>query len=270
MSRIPEMFAAKKAAKKSAFIAYIMAGDPSIELSLEIMKKLPAAGVDLIELGMAFSDPMADGPTIQAAGVRALDGGITLKKTLGIVREFRKENTTTPIVLMGYLNPIYHYGFEAFLKDAADAGLDGVLVADLPIDEDHGFAKQAADHGLNIIQLFAPTTSIERAAKIAEKSSGFMYYVSIAGVTGTMEANVSEVEARVKDMRKVISLPIGVGFGIKTPDDAKRFARFADAVIVGSSIVKIIEENLGQESMVAKVIHTVEQLSNAVHKEDLS
>ncbi|MFZ5751672.1 MAG: tryptophan synthase subunit alpha [Pseudomonadota bacterium] len=242
MSRIDAKFAALRADGRKAFVAYIMAGDPDLETSLAVMTGLPAAGVDIIELGMPFTDPMADGPTIQAAGQRALAGGQTLQKTLDMVAAFRKGDQTTPVVMMGYYNPIYARGVDRFLADAVAAGVDGLIVVDLPPEEDAELCLPARDAGLNFIRLATPTTDDRRLPKVLQNTSGFVYYVSITGITGAAAAQAAEVAPEVARIKAKTDLPVIVGFGIRTPETARAIASVADGCVVGTAIVKQIEE----------------------------
>jgi tryptophan synthase alpha chain len=237
MTRIDDTFARLKDEGRKAFVAYVMAGDPDYETSLAIVKALPEAGVDIIELGMPFTDPMADGPTIQLAGQRALEAGQTLEKTLQIARELRKENDTTPIVMMGYYNPIYSRGVERFLKDAKAAGIDGLIVVDLPPEEDEELCIPAQAAGLNFIRLATPTTDDKRLPKVLQNTSGFVYYVSITGITGAAEAQAATVGPEVARIKAQTDLPVIVGFGIRTPETAEAIASVADGCVVGSAIV---------------------------------
>lgn len=227
--------------KRQALITFITAGDPSIAHSLEVLKSLPAAGADIIELGMPFTDPMADGPTIQASALRALEAGASMKTTLQMVRDFRKENTTTPIVLMGYANPVYQYGMQDFVTDAADAGVDGFIIVDLPPEEDDALYVLCQVSGLHLIKLVTPTTSEERLKAVLPKASGFLYYVSITGITGSASADIPAVKKHVESIRKHTNLPVAAGFGIKSPEDVAAFKGAVDAVVVGSAIVQRIQ-----------------------------
>ncbi|MEL7027797.1 MAG: tryptophan synthase subunit alpha [Pseudomonadota bacterium] len=242
-TRIAARFGALARENRAGFIPFVMAGDPDYATSLEIVKGLPAAGADLIELGVAFTDPMADGPSIQAAGLRALRAGQTLQRTLDLVRDFRASgDEETPIVLMGYYNPIYAYGREAFLKTAKEAGVDGLIVVDLPPEEDAELCAPAQAAGLDFIRLSTPTTSDERLPQVVRSASGFMYYVSVAGITGAGVGETEAVRAAAARIRRASGLPVAVGFGIKTPERAAEIARAADAVVVGSAIVDRIAE----------------------------
>jgi len=238
--RIEKIFAKTKAEGRAALLTYIMAYDPDLTSSMEVLRGLPEAGADIIELGLAFTDPMADGPIIQEAANRALAAGSTTKKVLAMVKEFRKDNSDTPIILMGYYNPIYHYGLEAFTSDAKEAGIDGVIIVDLTPEEEKEFTDIATD--LSLIKLTAPTTDQDRAKVVLKNSSGFVYYISVAGVTGTKHAEIGDIESHVKELRKSTDLPIAVGFGIKTPEQVAEVAKIADGVVVGSALVKKVQE----------------------------
>lgn len=242
MTRIDAKFAALRAEGKKAFVSYIMAGDPDYESSVALMKGLPAAGVDIIELGQPFTDPMADGPTIQLAGQRALEGGQTLDRTLAMARDFRKTDDTTPIVMMGYYNPIYSRGVDRFLAEAKAAGIDGLIVVDLPPEEDVELCIPAQKAGLNFIRLATPTTDDHRLPKVLQNTSGFVYYVSITGITGAANAQAVDVAPEVARIKAKTDLPVIVGFGIKTPEAAQAIASVADGAVVGSAIVKLVEE----------------------------
>ncbi|RVT86869.1 tryptophan synthase subunit alpha [Rhodobacteraceae bacterium CCMM004] len=237
MSRIDATFARLRAENRKAFVAYVMAGDPDFDSSLDLVRGLPGAGVDVIELGQAFTDPMADGPTIQVAGQRALEAGMTLTRTLELARRFRQDDDTTPIVLMGYYNPIYIYGVEAFLKDAQAAGIDGLIVVDLPPEEDEELCLPARAAGLDFIRLATPTTDDARLPKVMQNTSGFVYYVSITGITGAAAADAADVGPEVARIKAATDLPVIVGFGIRTPDTARQIAGVADGCVVGSAIV---------------------------------
>jgi len=240
MSRLAARFAQLKQQGRVALIPYITAGDPQPAVTVPLMHALVAAGADVLELGVPFSDPMADGPVIQQAAERALKHHVSLHHVLDMVREFRKTDSSTPVVLMGYLNPIEVFGYKAFAKDAAAAGVDGVLTVDLPPEEAEEFVPAVRAHGLDPIFLIAPTSDAERLRRILAVASGFIYYVSLRGVTGAAHLDLTEVRAKVNGIKQQTTLPVGVGFGIGTPDDAARVAAFADAVVVGSALVKRI------------------------------
>lgn len=262
MTRIDDTFARLRAEGKKAFVAYIMAGDPDLETSLAVMQGLPAAGVDIIELGMPFTDPMADGLTIQLAGQRALDGGQTLQKTLDMVAEFRKGDATTPVVMMGYYNPIYSRGVDRFLADAKAAGIDGLIVVDLPPEEDVELCIPAQAAGINFIRLATPTTDNKRLPKVMQNTSGFVYYVSITGITGAAAAEAADVGPEVARIKAATDLPVIVGFGITTPEAAERIAGVADGCVVGSAIVKLV----GEGRPVAEVLARVAELAAGAHR----
>ncbi len=261
MTRIDAKFAALKAEGKKAFVAYVMAGDPDYDTSLEVVKGLPGAGVDVIELGLPFTDPMADGPTIQAAGQRALDRGMTLQRTLDLARAFRVTDDTTPIVLMGYYNPIYSRGVDQFLKEAAAAGIDGLIVVDLPPEEDEELCLPAQAAGLNFIRLATPTTDDKRLPRVLQNTSGFVYYVSITGITGAAEAEAGNVGPEVARIKSATDLPVIVGFGINTPEKSRAIAGIADGAVVGSAIVS----QIGAGKPVNEVLDFVKTLSDGAH-----
>ena len=261
MTRIDAKFADLKAQNRKAFVAYVMAGDPDFDTSLEVVKGLPGAGVDVIELGLPFTDPMADGPTIQLAGQRALDAGMTLERTLEIARRFRAEDDTTPIVLMGYYNPIYNRGVETFLADAEAAGIDGLIVVDLPPEEDNELCIPAQAAGLNFIRLATPTTDDKRLPRVLQNTSGFVYYVSITGITGAAEAQSTDVAPEVARIKTATELPVIVGFGINTPEKSRAIAEVADGAVVGSAIVS----QIGAGKPVSEVLDFVKTLSDGAH-----
>ncbi|WP_134681713.1 tryptophan synthase subunit alpha [Paracoccus ravus] len=263
MTRIDDTFARLAETGGKAFVAYMMGCDPDFETSLEIMRGLPGAGVDIIELGMPFTDPMADGGTIQAAGQRALEAGGSVTRVLEMVRAFRASDDRTPIVLMGYYNPIYarNGGVEAFLAEAKDAGIDGLIVVDLPPEEDSELCLPARDAGLNFIRLATPTTDDRRLPAVVRNTSGFVYYVSVTGITGGQAANASEVAPEVARIRAAAQLPVVVGFGISTPEAAGAVASVADGCVVGSAIVKLI----GEGRPVPEVLKFVETLAGGAH-----
>lgn len=270
--RLDQRFAALKAEGRAGFVAYVMAGDPDPETAFEILKGLPAAGADVIELGFPFSDPMAEGPPIQRAALRSLKTGMTLKGVLAIVRRFRAEaDQDTPIVLMGYLNPILTYGFEPFARDAADAGVDGLIVVDCPPEEADPLADELDAAGISLIRLAAPTTDDKRLATVVRRTSGFVYYVSVAGVTGVKEVDASAVAPAVERVRKASGLPVAVGFGVKTPEQAAAVARIADAAVVGSALVDRIAFAIeANENPAPKVLETAAALSKAVQSARLA
>ena len=239
-------------------MAYVMAGDPDYETSLEIVKGLPEAGVDIIELGIPFTDPMADGPTIQLAGQRALEAGQTLEKTLQLATEFRKTDDETPIVAMGYYNPIYNRGVERFLEDAKAAGIDGLIVVDLPPEEDEELCLPAQKAGLNFIRLATPTTDDKRLPTVLKNTSGFVYYVSITGITGAAEAKATDVAPEVTRIKSATDLPVIVGFGVNTPEKAEAIASVADGTVVGSAIVKLIGDGHPTDEVLAFVASLAE------------
>jgi tryptophan synthase alpha chain len=243
-NRIADRFAAVKADNRPSLVAYVMAGDPDLATAQQILDALPGAGADVIELGMPFSDPMADGPSIQAAGQRALKAGQTLKKTLGMVEAFRKKDAATPIVLMGYYNPIYIYGVGAFLRDAKAAGVDGLIVVDLPPEEDEELCLPALKAGLNFIRLTTPTTDDKRLPAVLANTSGFVYYVSMTGITGAAIKNHAAVGEAVKRIKAHTDLPVVAGFGIKTADDAASIGREADGIAVGTALCNAIANSL--------------------------
>ena len=261
MTRIDQTFEKLKSEGKKAFVSYIMAGDPDFETSLELVMGLPAAGVDIIELGLPFTDPMADGPTIQLAGGRSLSNGMTLMKTLEMARIFRENDDSTPIVIMGYYNPIYSYGVEKFLIDAKSSGIDGLIVVDLPPEEDEELCIPAQAAGINFIRLATPTTDENRLPKVLQNTSGFVYYVSITGITGAAEAQATDVGPEVARIQKDSGLPVVVGFGINTPEKAKAIAEVADGAVVGSAIVS--ELALGKP--VSEVLEFVKTLADGAH-----
>jgi tryptophan synthase alpha chain len=250
-TRIDDRFAALKKEGRAALVTFVMAGDPDLATSLDILKGLPAAGADVIEVGMPFTDPMADGPAIQAAGLRALKAGTTLKKTLKLVADFRAGDDVTPIVLMGYYNPIYVYGVDAFLRDARSAGVDGLIVVDLPPEEDAELCIPSRSAGLNFIRLATPTTDDKRLPKVLENTSGFVYYVSLTGITGGALADYAGVSQAVARIKRHTGLPIAVGFGVKNAENAAEIARNADGVVVGTALVEALRASLDAEGRAA-------------------
>ena len=268
-TRLDARFAALKAEGRGGLVTFLTAGDPDGDTGFEILKGLPAAGADIIELGMPFSDPMADGPAIQASSQRALANGMSVRGTLDQVRAFRQDDDATPIVLMGYFNPIHHYGAEAFVADAKAAGVDGLIIVDLPPEEEAELCLPALKGGINFIYLTAPTTDDKRLPRVVENASGFVYYVSIVGITGTASAAVGDVEAAVARIRRHTDLPVAVGFGITTPEAAADVASVADAAVVGSALVKRVHDNLDADGrakpeLVGEVLDFVKQLADGV------
>jgi len=269
MSRLEARFAALRAEGRGGLVTFVTAGDPNIELSVEILAGLPAAGADVIELGMPFTDPMADGPAIELASGRALAAGQNMVRTLAMVAAFRKTDNETPIVLMGYYNPIYAYGPEKFAADAGSAGVDGMIIVDLPPEEEAEFSVPARAAGIDMIRLVAPTTTDERITTLVENASGFVYYVSVRGITGTSSAAVSDIASNVARIRKQTDLPIAVGFGIRTPSQAADVAEVADAAVVGTTIVEQVAGALDDHGVpagdvVGNTLGYVSQLAEAV------
>lgn len=242
MTRLAHIFKALKAKNRAAFTPYFMAGDPDIGATPGIMHAVVAGGADIIELGMPFTDPAAEGPIIQAAASRALKAGASLKTTLQNVKEFRVKNTHTPIILMGYYNPIFRYGSDAFCRDAAHAGADALLIVDIPPEEAEELSHQAREAGLDFVRLIAPTSGQDRIEKIARQATGFLYYVSITGITGTKAIDTNDLQDKIDSIRAISDLPVCVGFGIRTPDDARAVAQRADGVIIGSALVRQIAD----------------------------
>jgi tryptophan synthase alpha chain len=268
-TRIDRRFAALKDEGRAALVTFLMAGDPDYENSLAIVQALPQAGADLIELGMPFTDPMADGPAIQAAGLRALKAGQTMKRTLALVRDFRRGDDATPIVLMGYYNPIYVYGVEQFLIDAKSAGVDGLIVVDLPPEEDAELCLPALKAGFNFIRLATPTTDDNRLPTVLANTSGFVYYVSITGITGSAAPDAGKVGEAVKRIKRHTDLPVCVGFGVRTAEQARAIAEGADGVVVGSALVDTVRNSLGPDGKAtaetaASVAGLVRSLANGV------
>ncbi len=268
MSRITTRFETLRQRGRRALVPYLMSGDPNRATTVPLMHALVAAGADLIELGIPFSDPMADGPVIQAAGERALDNGVALGHVLEMVAEFRRQDVATPVVLMGYLNPIEIMGYERFAGAAAKAGVDGVLTVDLPPEESTELVAELESHGLDPIFLTAPTTSHQRLAHIAELAKGFIYYVSLKGVTGADRLDTSTVEAKLRELRALTTLPVGVGFGISTPQAAAQVAAIADAVVVGSALVARMGEHRDDPSaLTAAVTELVVEMRQAMDRD---
>ena len=268
-TRIDRRFTALKEGGKKALVTFLTAGDPDYDTSLEIIKGLPEAGADVIEIGMPFTDPMADGPAIQASSLRALEAGQTTVKTLRMVREFRKTEAETPIVLMGYYNPIYIYGCDRFIKDALEAGVDGLIIVDLPPEEDDELCIPALAAGLNFIRLATPTTDGKRLPKVLTNTSGFVYYVSITGITGTVTPDADIVGAAVKRLKNHTGLPVVVGFGVTTPAEAEAICARADGVVVGTALVNALKrsltkDNMGDATTVDSVLSLVRDLKQGV------
>jgi len=263
-TRIDRRFAALKEEGRAAFVTFVMAGDPDHETALEILKGLPGAGADVIEIGMPFTDPMADGPSIQQAGLRALASGTTLKSTLSLIREFREGDQDTPIVLMGYYNPIYSYGVDRFLEDGKEAGLDGLIIVDLPAEEDEELCIPALKAGVNFIRLTTPTTDDTRLPAVLENTSGFLYYVSIAGTTGAAAPEPADVAKSLERIRKATDMPIAVGFGIRTPDQAAAIAEIADGAVVGSALVECVANANSNKEAVDAVLSLASDLSAGI------
>ncbi|HHI82196.1 MAG TPA: tryptophan synthase subunit alpha [Rhizobiales bacterium] len=270
-TRIDERFEALKRKGRSALVTFVTAGDPDYDTSLEIIAGLPAAGADIIEIGMPFTDPMADGPAIQASSLRALKAGQNMVKTLQMVRDFRKRDNETPIVLMGYYNPVYIYGAARFLKDAKQAGVDGLIIVDLPPEEDVELCIPALSAGVNFIRLATPTTDEKRLPKVLQNTSGFVYYVSVLGITGTTAPDVTNVSAAVARIKKATALPVAVGFGVKTAIQSEAIARCADGVVAGSVLVDAVKNSLDEAGNATPAtpscVHDiVRELANGVHK----
>ena len=262
MTRIDDKFRELRSNDRKAFVAYIMAGDPDYETSREIALGLPESGVDIIELGLPFTDPMADGPTIQLAGQRALASGQTLEKTLRLASEIRGAHPALPIVLMGYYNPIYNRGVNRFLDDLGDSGTDGMIIVDLPPEEDQELCIPAIEAGFNFIRLATPTTDDKRLPTVLQNTSGFVYYVSITGITGAGSASAAEIAPEVERIQTASNLPVCVGFGIKTPEMANSIAGISDGAVVGSSIVSMIEKGRG----IDEILEFVDQLADGAHQ----
>jgi len=269
ITRIDRRFAALRAAQRAALVTFVMAGDPDSATSLAILKALPTAGADVIELGMPFTDPMADGAAIQAAGLRALKAGQTLRETLHLVREFRSWDAETPVVLMGYYNPIYVFGVERFLSEASAAGVDGLIVVDLPPEEDEELCLPTLRAGLNFIRLATPTTDEKRLPAVLVNTSGFLYYVSIAGVTGARAPDPSSVGAAIARIKNHTHLPVAVGFGVRDAASAGSLAALADGVVVGTALVEVLQGSLRDgragPDTVGAVTKFVEQLADSLH-----
>ena len=266
MSNIKNTFEKLKKNNQKALGIFLTAGDPDFETSLSIFEQLPKNGVDFIEIGMPFSDPMADGPAIQLSSQRALKSGMNLEKCLMLVKEFRKKNNHTPIILMGYYNPIYRYGKEKFVEEAINFGVDGLIIVDLPPEEDDELYNYSENHGLSFIRLITPTTREERLAKILKKATGFIYYVSITGITGTQTPNLDEVSTNIKKIKSFTDLPIVIGFGIRSPEQAYSMASISDGIVVGSAVVDLIKTSFDNNQIrkftVKSCIKFVSKISN--------
>lgn len=272
-TRITRKFDQLKSSGEKAFVAFVTAGDPDFDTSLQILESLPTAGADIIEVGMPFSDPMADGPSIQASSLRALRANMTLEQTLLLVDQFRKTDNETPIVLMGYYNPIYRYGPDKFVHECAARGVDGLIVVDLPPEEDRELCDPALTAGLHWIRLVTPTTDDERIASVLKNVSGFVYYISVLGVTGTKEVVTEQVSVAVDRLRNYTDLPIAVGFGIKTPERAKAVSEVADGIVIGSAIVDLVQNNIDlagtpEPELLTKVKDFVSDISKSIHLKD--
>lgn len=270
-TRIEARFAELKTQDRAALVTFVTAGDPGYDTSLELLRALPGAGADVIELGMPFTDPMADGPAIQASSLRALRAGQNMIRTLKLVSEFREQDDTTPIVLMGYYNPIYIYGVDRFIADAKAAGVDGLIVVDLPPEEDHELCIPALNKGLNFIRLATPTTDDKRLPKVLTNTSGFVYYVSVTGITGSKAPDISRVNEAVARIKRHTDLPVAVGFGVRTAEQAAGIASGADGVVVGSALVNAIRESLdadgaATDTTVGNVLKLVGELAQGVRQ----
>ncbi len=263
-NRIKDCFSKLSEKNKKALITFLTAGDPNFNLSLELIKKLPSAGADIIEIGMPFSDPMADGPAIQASSLRSIRAGHTMQNTFEIISGFRIDDNTTPIILMGYFNPIYNYGVEKFINKILSLGVDGIIIVDLPPEEDTEFCDMAVQKGLSFIRLATPTTDTVRLNKIMQKTDGFLYYVSITGVTGSIKPDIGEVKDAISDIKSQIQIPVCVGFGIKSKEDVQNISSFADGVIVGSALVNIIENNKSEVSIKEEIFQKVKDLASVL------
>lgn len=272
-SRIKNKFIKLEEENKTGLITFITAGDPNYNISLEIMKSLPASGADIIEIGMPFTDPMADGPRIQASYLRALKEGQNLKKTIKLIKSFRQDNDKTPVVLMGYYNPIYKFGVKKFLKEAKEAGIDGLIIVDLPPEADEEVCNPANKMNIDFIRLATPTSSINRLPTIINNSSGFLYYVSVLGITGSKTPKIENIKKNIKTIKSLTNIPIAVGFGIKTPIQALDISKISDAVVVGSAIIEKINEaynknNSDVDFIINETSIFVKSLSNAINRKN--
>jgi len=264
MGRIETTFQRLKTQDKKALITYIMAGDPDLSATKALISTIEQAGGDILELGVPFSDPVADGPAIQRASERALQSKTTLRKVLALVKKARKDGAAIPVIIMTYYNIIFQYGIDRFAKDAASSGVDGAIIPDLPPEEAADFIKYARSSGLDTIFLLAPTSTRDRIKKIVSSSTGFIYYVSMTGITGARLRNLSEIRGKIPGIRQHTALPIAVGFGISNEDDAKRIAKWADGVIIGSALVKLIEANRGKRLLLSKVARFIRGMKGAI------
>ena len=264
MNRIKETFDQLKNINKKAVGIFLTAGDPDFESSFNLIQKLPKNGVDFIEIGMPFSDPMADGPSIQLSSQRALKSGMNLTKCLSLVKNFRKKNYQTPIILMGYYNPIYRYGKERFIQKCLDCGVDGLIIVDLPSEEDEELYIEAERNKLSIIRLVTPTTDVKRLNKILLNATGFVYYVSITGITGTQAPNIEDVSKNLKKIKSVTNLPVIIGFGIRSPSQASLMSNISDGIVVGSAVVDLIKSSLDSDNNATK--HTLESCLDFISK----
>ncbi|MDA0902222.1 MAG: tryptophan synthase subunit alpha [Proteobacteria bacterium] len=271
MTRLNETFQKLAKEQRNAFVSFLASGDPDYQTSLNILKKLPENGVDIIELGIPFLDPAGDGPIIEAASKRAIDKGMNLQKVLQMVQEFRKENQTTPIVLMGYYNPVLYYGIEAFVKAAKDSGADGLLIVDLPPEEDADLKKAADANNVDLIKLVTPTSDAARIKKIAQSATGFLYFVSVLGITGTKSSNFTDSKNHIAKIKQVSDLPVVIGFGIKEAQQAKEMTKVgAQGVVVGSALVDIIAkgvaDKISNDDISKQVLQKAQEFANAVRK----
>lgn len=264
MNRIASLFTRLKEENRAALVPFIMGGDPDMKTAAALLEALPKAGADIIEIGVPFSEPMADGPTIEAAGLRALKAGATLPRILDMVKAFRKKDNATPIILMGYYNPIYRFGDEAFCKRAREVGVDGLIIVDLPPEEERELRPHLDANQLNLIRLIAPTSDDKRLKTLTQSASGFVYYIAVTGITGVKSANLKSLKRQVLHVREFTDLPIAVGFGIKTPEQAAEVGLFADAVVVGSALVSIIAKQKSAKAAVKAASAFVKSLAKAL------
>jgi tryptophan synthase alpha chain len=263
MSRIEQVFKDLKKQNKKALIPFITAGDPSVDLTLKILHQMVKSGADMIEIGIPFSDPMADGPVIQRASERALANNVGIKKTFEIVKDFRSTNKTTPIILMGYANPIEAIGLDQFLTLCKDSDIDGVITVDYPPEESENYVKKLKEINVDAIFLLAPTTEKQRIEKIIKQASGFLYYVSLKGVTGAQNIDIDQVKGRVHEIKELTNLPVAVGFGVRDPETAKKVAEFSDAVVIGSRIIQEVESS-SEDNLIPNIANIVESIKEAI------